>query len=92
MERDREIKRERARKRMVTESLDELMCERSIFSGIIKRVKVLVRKSPFLAQKQPIRLNKRMMESGRGRDRDKGTNREREREVREREDGYRIAR
>jgi len=70
MERDREIKRERARKRMVTESLDELMCERSIFSGIIKRVKVLVRKRPFLAQKQPIRLNERVMERDRNGERE----------------------
>ncbi len=50
---------------MVTELLDELMCERSIFSGIIKRVKVLARKRPFLAQKQPIRLNERVMERDR---------------------------
>ncbi len=35
------------RERMVTELLDELMCEHSIFSGIIKRVKVLVRKRTF---------------------------------------------
>ncbi len=75
MERDREIKRERAKKRMVTESLDELMCECSIFSRIIKRVKVLVRKIPFLAQKQPIRLNERVME------RDRNGERERARKI-----------
>ncbi len=46
----------------------------------------MVRKRPFLAQKQPIRLNERVMERDRNIDRDrdidreKGTNREGERE------------